>query len=96
VSVHPAAGRGGTGFRETIDWPSATISAQGHLTAQAVDLIRGAAEQLRRSGRTRITLDLNAVLDADDAGLDALRAVAADLRSHAGWLVVVLEKEHHW
>jgi anti-anti-sigma regulatory factor len=45
-------------------------------------LLRGTVEQLRRSGHTRVLLDLQGVQAADDAGLhvlsDAARALAAD------------------
>jgi hypothetical protein len=93
-----AGGRTGTGaqprpagghFDETLDWDSATIQARGHLTAQGADLIRGAVEVLRRSGRHRITVDLCAVGAADDEALAAVHSLARGLRAHRGELVVL-------
>ena len=54
------------GFREAIDWETGTISAQGRLTVQGADLIRGAALSLHRCGHAQITVDLQGLGFADD------------------------------
>jgi anti-anti-sigma regulatory factor len=78
-----------TGFSEVVDRRTGAIRADGHLTEQGADLLRGAVLVLHRQGHDRVTLDLEGVLAVDDAGLRALRslqdAVAADGRE----LVVV-------
>jgi anti-anti-sigma regulatory factor len=80
-------------FREAIDWRTGTISAQGRLTVQGADLIRGAALSLHRSGHARITVDLTGVRIADAEGLVAFRRLADRLRARS-WELVVLSEEN--
>jgi hypothetical protein len=81
------------GFREAIDWRTGTISAQGRLTVQGADLIRGAALSLHRAGHARITVDLHRVGCADPEGLAALRRLTDRLRA-GSWELVVLAEEN--
>ena len=77
-------------FAEAVDWRNGTIRGEGRLTVQGADLICGVAEQLHRRGHARVTVDLLAVRIADEAAVDLLRALAAELRADAGELVVVV------
>jgi anti-anti-sigma regulatory factor len=81
------------GFREAIDWETGTISAQGRLTEQGADLIRGAALQLHRRGHSRITVDLHDLGFADEEGRAALLRLTERLRARS-WEVVVLFEEN--
>ena len=81
------------GFREAIDWETGTISAQGRLTVQGADLIRGAALSLHRSGHARITVDLQGLQFADEEGRVALRRLTERLRARS-WELVVLSEEN--
>jgi anti-anti-sigma regulatory factor len=80
-------------FREAIDWKTGTISAQGRLTKQGADLIRGAALSLHRFGHARVTVDLHRVRFADAEGLAALRRLTHRLRARS-WELVVLSEEN--
>ena len=80
------------GFREAIDWETGTISAQGRLTEQGADLIRGAAVQLHRCGHTRITVDLHDLGFADEEGRAALLRLTERLRARSWELVVLCEE----
>jgi anti-anti-sigma regulatory factor len=80
-------------FTEAIDWAHASIRASGRLTVQGADLIRGAAEVLRRSGHRRITVDLHEVALVDTDALGLLRVLADDLAAQHGWLVVLTQQE---
>jgi hypothetical protein len=86
---HGPADTGETGFAEAIDWPSATITARGRLTEQALDLLSGSAEVLHRSGHATVTLDLHAVRALDEGAHDALRALASGLHANHSELVVL-------
>jgi anti-anti-sigma regulatory factor len=77
------------GFAEAVDPRSATITASGHLTDLAVDLLRGTIDTLRRLGHHRITVDLHDVRATDATALTTLRSVATRLRAHRDELVVL-------
>jgi anti-anti-sigma regulatory factor len=62
----------GTLLTETVNVRTGHIRARGHLTSLGADLLRGTADSLRGIGHSRVVLDLQGVLDADDAGLDIL------------------------
>jgi anti-anti-sigma regulatory factor len=96
MSAPPAArSRRGSRFTEAVDWTGGRVSATGRLTPAAIDLLRGTAEQLRRAGHTRVTVDLHSAPAVDEDGLTALRSVAADLRvRHCEFVVRWAEKEN--
>ncbi|MCW2903378.1 MAG: anti-sigma factor antagonist [Streptosporangiaceae bacterium] len=89
------ADTGETSFVEAIDWPTATIRARGRLTEPAVDLLRGSAEALRRSGHATVTLDLRAVRSADGRARDALGAFVTGVRAQHRELVVLFGPSGH-
>jgi anti-anti-sigma regulatory factor len=82
-------------FTESVDWADGRVCTTGRLTSAAADLLAGTAEQLRRAGHARITVELHAVHAADEAGLSALRAVADDLRTHRCQLVVLWKEKEN-
>ena len=82
-------------FTESVDWADGRVSTSGRLTRAAADLVGGTAEQLRRAGHARITVELRAAGDPDDAGMAALRAVADDLRVRQCELVVLWEEKEN-
>ena len=73
---------------ETVNVRTGAIRISGHLTAQGADLVRGTVESLRRSGHTRVLLDLGGVRAADDAGLDVLRDVDRTVTADGGTLLL--------
>ncbi|TQN38070.1 STAS domain-containing protein [Blastococcus colisei] len=73
---------------ETVDRQTGSIRASGRLTLLGADLLRGTAESLHGNGHLRVVLDLRDVRDADDAGLDVLRALGRELAARGGELVV--------
>lgn len=75
---------------EVVDHQTGAIRARGHLTEQGADLIRGAVLTLHGRGHDRVTLDLEGVQNADDAGLCALRTLQAAVTADGGELVLVL------
>jgi hypothetical protein len=90
----PQSDRGANGgFSESVDWADGRVATRGRLTSAAADLLGGTAEQLRRAGHAHITVELHAAEPTDDAGLAALRAVAADLRVRHCELVVLWEEK---
>jgi anti-anti-sigma regulatory factor len=86
-------GPAGDRFAETLDWDSAMIQAHGPPTEQDADLMRGAVEVLRQSGRHRITVDLCGVRSTDDDALAALHSLAHRLRARRFELVDLSEKK---
>lgn len=76
-------------FTETVDGRLGAISAQGHLTTRAADMVRGTVEVLRRGGHDRVVVDLTGVQQADDDGLRALHALAAGIRADGGRLMLL-------
>ena len=76
-------------FTETIDGRLGAISAQGHLTTSAADMVRGTVEVLRRSGHDRVVVDLKGVQQADDDGLRVLHALADGIRADGGRLTLL-------
>jgi anti-anti-sigma regulatory factor len=73
---------------ETVNVRTGLIRARGHLTRQGADLLSGTADSLRDKGHRRVVLDLTEVRDADDAGLDLLRALGEEFAAGGGELVV--------
>lgn len=73
---------------ETIDLRTGLIKAQGHLTAQGADLLRGTADSLREGGHRRVVLDLAGVDAADDAGLAVLQSLRTSFAADGGELVL--------
>lgn len=84
---HPAPG--GASFTETVDGRRGAISARGHLTTRAADMVRGTVEVLRRSGHVSVVVDLTGVRRVDDDGLRALHALADGIREGGGRLTLV-------
>ena len=85
----PAPATDGSPFTEIIDGRTGSIHAQGPLTRQAADMLRGTVEALRRSGHTRIVLDLGGVQAVDDAGLHAVRSLQDRTHAAGGHLTVL-------
>ena len=81
-------------FTEAIDWATGWITARGCLTAQGVDLVRGAPEVLRRSGHRQVTVDLREVFLPDVDAVNQMRSVVVDLAAHGAGLVVLLQREN--
>ena len=79
---------------ETVNVRTGAIRVAGHLTAQGADLLRGTVESLRRSGHTRVYLDLADVRGADEAGLDVLRDVDRAVSRDGG--VLLLRHAPQW
>ncbi len=73
---------------ETVDLRIGVIRANGHLSAQGADLLRGTANSLREGGHRRVVVDLAGVRGADDAGLDVLRSLRASYAEDGGELVL--------
>jgi anti-anti-sigma regulatory factor len=73
---------------EIVDARLGSVRASGHLTSQGADLLRGTVEQLRRSGHTRVLIDLQDVQAADAAGLHVLRELRRSLAADGGELLV--------
>jgi anti-anti-sigma regulatory factor len=73
---------------ETVNRRTGLIRASGHLTRQGADLLCGTAESLHGNGHVRVVLDLQEILDADDAGLDLLRGLGEQFAAKGGELVV--------
>ncbi|RZU31932.1 STAS domain-containing protein [Blastococcus saxobsidens] len=86
---HPRSTPDRDSFTETIDGRLGAISAQGHLTTRAADMVRGTVEVLRRSGHDRVVVDLQGVERADDDGLRALHALADGIRADGGRLMLL-------
>jgi anti-anti-sigma regulatory factor len=82
-------GRGGPPFSEVVDCARAVIRARGCLTVQSADLLRGTVEVLRRSGHTRITVDLTGLTVAGQDALDLLSDLADEPAGRAARLVVL-------
>jgi len=87
----PPAGR----FTELVDWVDGRVRTSGRLTPVAADLLAGTAEQLRRSGHTRVVVEVEAGHPPEEEELCALAAVADDLRVHHCELVVLWEEEEY-
>jgi anti-anti-sigma regulatory factor len=68
--------------------PDGLIAASGHLTLQGADLVRGAADQLRGTGHSRIVVDLRDVRTTDDAGLAILHQLRRDFAADGGELLI--------
>lgn len=68
--------------------PGGHITASGDLTSQGADLLRGAADQLRGNGHSRVVVDLRGLRTADDDALAALRALHRDFRVDGGELLI--------
>jgi anti-anti-sigma regulatory factor len=78
VATEPESRRqanGGRGLTEVVNGHTGFIRARGYLTVRGADLLRGAVEALHRRGHARVTLDIRAVQEIDDAGLRMLRAL---------------------
>jgi anti-anti-sigma regulatory factor len=73
---------------ETVNIRTGAIRVTGHLTVQGADLLRGTVESLRRSGHTRVVLDLRGLEAADDAGVQVLVDVDRSLAEDGGRLLV--------
>ena len=63
------------------------------MTTPPLDLLAGTTDHLRRAGHARITVELRGTETPDEAGLSALRAVAAELGTHHCRLVVLWEEK---
>jgi len=63
------------------------------MTTPPLDLLAGTTDHLRRAGHARITVELRGTDTPDEAGLSALRAVAAELSTHHCRLVVLWEEK---
>ncbi|MGY1683123.1 hypothetical protein [Geodermatophilus sp. SYSU D01176] len=83
------AGGGRADFSQVVDRQRRTIRAGGVLTVQGADLVRGTVLLLRRGHRGRITLDLEGVRAADDAGLQDLEVLRQAVTEDGGELVVL-------
>ncbi len=68
----------------------ATRTAQ---STAALDRLAGTTDQWRRASHARITVELRGTETPDEAGLAALRAVAAELGTHHCRLVVLWEEK---
>ena len=93
---HPGVAAGGVphvaeqaAFTERIDGRLGAIHAQGHLTVQAADMVRGTVEALRRSGHDAVVVDLRQVSAADEDGLHALHSLEDSVRDDGGRLTLV-------
>jgi anti-anti-sigma regulatory factor len=89
--LHGAVGAGQEPvvFSEDLDRDSGSIRARGHLTAQGVDLLRGAVLALRFGGHRRVILDLEGVRTADVRGLHLLRSLQAAVTADGGDLILL-------
>jgi len=85
----PEPATNGSSFTEIVDGRTGSIRARGHLTRQAADMLRGTVDALRRSGHTRIVLDLGGVQAVDDAGLHAVRSLQDRTHAAGGHLTVL-------
>ena len=77
-----------TALSETVNLRTGLIRASGHLTRQGADLLRGTADSLRDNGHSHVTLDLQDVRAADDAGLDILRGLRHSFAASGDRLVI--------
>ena len=68
--------------------PGGHITASGDLTSQGADLLRGAADQLRGNGHSRVVVDLRGLRAADDEAVAALRALRHAFRVGGGELLL--------
>lgn len=80
---------GGGTYLEVVDQGRGSLRAGGHLTAQGADLLRGTVLALRGRGHERVTVNLQGVHAADDAGLRVLRTLQESVTAHGGELVLV-------
>jgi anti-anti-sigma regulatory factor len=78
----------GTLLTETVNLRTGHIRARGHLTSLGADLLRGTADSLRHNGHSRVVLELEDVLDADDAGLDILCTLRRSFTETGGHLLI--------
>jgi anti-anti-sigma regulatory factor len=73
-------------FRQVVDCRMGAIRAQGHLSRQAADMLRGTVAALRDSGHARIVLDLGDLRSADDLGLHVVRSLQDAVDAGGGHL----------
>jgi anti-anti-sigma regulatory factor len=73
---------------ETVDLRIGVIRANGHLTVQGADLLRGTADSLREGGHRCVVVDLAGVQGADVGGLAVLHRLRADFAESGGELVL--------
>ncbi|MGY1667675.1 hypothetical protein [Geodermatophilus sp. SYSU D00696] len=76
-------------FSQVVDQERRTIHAGGHLTVQGADLVRGTVLLLQRDHRGRVTLDLEDIRTADDAGLQDLEGLRRSVTEEGGELVLL-------
>jgi hypothetical protein len=74
----------GSYFTETVDPRTGSVRASGRLDSRGVDMLSGTIEGLRRSGCTRVLLDLGGVQAVDDAGLHGVRSPEAEVAATGG------------
>jgi len=79
-------------FAEVVDCLRASVTFQGNLTDQGADLITGTVEALRRSGHTRITVDLRGVRYFERDALESLQTLCAELESQHIRLILLSER----